>query len=1451
MKKSMIALVLSFVMAVGSFGGSSAFAAETTAEEKAITDEEQEEPVEETEPVQIEEEQEALADSASGESVAQVIWTAGNTTLTFYYGPLVSEGSLYNGETVTNCWSGESVTNSGNVYPEWYSVVKADVTSVVVDQSFSIVKPKCMAGWFREFKNVTSLDLSLFDTSEVTSMSRMFTLCTNLTSLDMSGFDTSNVKDMSFMFNCCFALESLDVSGLETSKVTKMTEMFCFCENLTSLDVSRFDMSNVTDIACMFAYCYELESLNLSGLDMSNVTNMRATFKDSAKLTSLDLSGVDDNTLSTYHEAFSGCENLETIYCKNSTTCWDPHGGYSGSVELPVFKNCKALIGVDGDTHVNYSSYSINASMAKAASLGGYFTPKNLGPEYYDPDDVEVSVEILQAFAEHKESGQVVIDSFMWSFPNWANYFPESDKGCYISRNDFLKLAKGLSNTERFRLLGETRPDTGLNLLKEENCWTQKLNVEGLGTPSRWDEDSQRLIEGDTVGWGGSCAGMSTLALLINNGVLDASDIDSDADYTSEIEANRDAASAIHFYHVQQGATYQEQVNNDFYQLGVSGGQAAQLAECEQLAQKANDDGTLFEITFQWFSRGEDNKWDFCGHTILGFGLEKGIERTYKDIEYTNRILTYDVSNPYDDLTTAGDERDLFDIYYNDAGQFCIPGWGIISSSIDMFENENDNGRLILATDDDKVLNTVDYVTGLRQFNEIEEDLYYVLTRVSDFTLIIKDVVTGEIWRVTREGSTSDNSLKRLTVFASSNVHRESSANIEYTIVFPDPTHEYTITTESSGIDCTVYRGDYLAEVKTDTPGELIVGNRGEVDVNTNSKGNLFITMVSDELFDSTEADQINITGSGVSSFESQSDENGITIKADNDGSLSINGSSDDNSFSETIENIQGEVVINENRVTQTVESGTCGENLNWMFDSEGTLTISGTGDMYDYDLSSNKAPWLTTEIMTALKSVIIKNGVTKIGEYAFFGCNNSMSIRVPDSVVSIGNYAFFGCKGLEKVIIPEGVANIGISAFHWCTGIESLEIPSSVESIGNMAFKGCTSLTDITVDSENAAYSSVDGVMLNKDQTELICCPAGKEGLYSVPNGVKKIGTFSFSGCSGLTGVSIPTGVNEINDYAFEDCTGLTSIAIPSSVTKIGIHACNRCSNLSVIYFIGTEEEWNAINTHSENSELLNANFIYVDDASSLSYAEVTDIPDTEYTGSAIMPDFEVHQLCTVLEEGKDYTVSYSDNVNAGTASVTITGKGNYTGSVTKTFTINKAANKITAKSFKKTYSTKAQSFWLGAKATGGTRTYKSNNKSVTISKAGKVTIKAKFIGKATITITAQNNNYKKATKKITVTVNPTKTTLSSVTSPSAGKMTVKWKKNAVGTGYQIQFSTSSKFTSTKSAWVTKNSTVSKTIGSLTKGKKYYVRIRTYKKVGTVKYYSAWSAAKAVTIKK
>ncbi len=237
-------------------------------------------------------------------------------------------------------------------------------------------------------------------------------------------------------------------------------------------------------------------------------------------------------------------------------------------------------------------------------------------------------------------------------------------------------------------------------------------------------------------------------------------------------------------------------------------------------------------------------------------------------------------------------------------------------------------------------------------------------------------------------------------------------------------------------------------------------------------------------------------------------------------------------------------------------------------------------------------------------------------------------------------------------------------------------------------------------------------------------------------------------------------------------------------------------------------------------------------------------------YTGKAQTPAVSVKNGSVSLSQETDYELSYEDNLNAGTAKVTVTGIGRYTGTVTKTFQITSVNQTITAKSFSKTLSKKT--FRLGAKTNGdGKLTYKSSNTKVaTVSGSGKITLKG--VGRAKIVITAAaTQNYQKVVKTIVITVNPTGTKLSSVKNIRGKKMMVKWKRNTKVSGYQIQYSTSSKFKNAKKVTVKPNKITKKMVSKLVKKKKYYVRIRTYRKISGKTYYSSWSGSKSVIIKK
>ena len=226
----------------------------------------------------------------------------------------------------------------------------------------------------------------------------------------------------------------------------------------------------------------------------------------------------------------------------------------------------------------------------------------------------------------------------------------------------------------------------------------------------------------------------------------------------------------------------------------------------------------------------------------------------------------------------------------------------------------------------------------------------------------------------------------------------------------------------------------------------------------------------------------------------------------------------------------------------------------------------------------------------TSLAEIVIPDSVTGIGEWAFSGCTSLAEITIPDSVTSIGGYAFSDCTSLTEIVIPDSVTSIGVCAFSGCTSLSKVDlpknltgiysgvfsgctslteitIPDSVTSIGGSAFSGCTSLAEITVSPNNKNYSSVAGVLFNKDVSELIVYPKGNgRSAYTVPDGVTSIGGSAFSGCTSLAEIVIPDSVTSIGDSAFSGCTSLAEIVIPDSVTSIGVFAFSGCTSLSKV---------------------------------------------------------------------------------------------------------------------------------------------------------------------------------------------------------------------------------------------------------------------------------------------
>ncbi|MBQ3095103.1 MAG: leucine-rich repeat protein [Clostridia bacterium] len=250
-----------------------------------------------------------------------------------------------------------------------------------------------------------------------------------------------------------------------------------------------------------------------------------------------------------------------------------------------------------------------------------------------------------------------------------------------------------------------------------------------------------------------------------------------------------------------------------------------------------------------------------------------------------------------------------------------------------------------------------------------------------------------------------------------------------------------------------------------------------------------------------------------------------------------------------------------------------------WQLNSEGLLTISGTGDMNDYKPESygtNTPPWC--KYSKEIKRVIIQPGITYIGSDSFSACWYLTNVTIPSSVRSIGYYAFGECSSLESVNISEGVTSIGISAFTDCSSLTSLTIPTSVTRIESSAFSGCSSLTSVTIPTSVTSIGS----QVFKGCRSLTS--------ITIPSSVTSIGDRTFYNCDALASITIPSSVTSIGEWTFSYCDSLTSITISSGVTSIGNYAFYGCIALVDVYYSGSSDEWNAIVIGSGNSSLTNA---------------------------------------------------------------------------------------------------------------------------------------------------------------------------------------------------------------------------------------------------------------------
>lgn len=282
--------------------------------------------------------------------------------------------------------------------------------------------------------------------------------------------------------------------------------------------------------------------------------------------------------------------------------------------------------------------------------------------------------------------------------------------------------------------------------------------------------------------------------------------------------------------------------------------------------------------------------------------------------------------------------------------------------------------------------------------------------------------------------------------------------------------------------------------------------------------------------------------------------------------------------------------VSSDTQGTQDARNGRCGLHADWSLSDDGTLTISGTGELY-----GNYVPW--ENVKSSIKSVKIDEGITSLPGGAFSECKNLESVKFPDSMTEIMYMAFSGCSELKDFSVSDNIKKIGPQAFEKCKSLRSIYIPSNVESIGVCAFMGCINLKDITISSDSKARIG-GGTFEGCSALEAIEIPSGvvfdydvdpDRGIFMGCSSLKSVSikassytrdfsdehiipSYMFASCTNLREFSIPSGIEYVDSWAFDGCTSLSSVKIPASVTHIEIAAFQNCPNLKNVNYLGPE---------------------------------------------------------------------------------------------------------------------------------------------------------------------------------------------------------------------------------------------------------------------------------------
>ena len=462
-----------------------------------------------------------------------------------------------------------------------------------------------------------------------------------------------------------------------------------------------------------------------------------------------------------------------------------------------------------------------------------------------------------------------------WGFSNSATadaFGVDQSEGYYITSNDYNRLISQLSNTEKNAITYSIHladPTThGVNIYR--------YNVDALSNHAH-------------ESWGGSCYGMSVWACLRKKGILKAPDNKTPIFVLSDYSCTKQVESAINYYHMQQYLKTSLNAQEEF----MNKTQTEQLGLLEQLCSKFNTSGMPVLICFEWYekfkSNGECDTDSYAGHAVVGYGVED-IGPIQLDVQatsytYNHRILIYDCAYP-------NNPNGSYNLYYNDEGIWCIPGWGIVSDNSQTSDTKYNNGRLALATADISVINAVDYTSGELSSLEKESSVKQSMTTIAnnDYTLKWGNYC-ADISGFTVSNS---NSTENINVVLAENVttNGELTATAA-TAILPD-SNRYIVESDEDNLVFQLNSGNYLTTVRANASGSIDFQADGSVMLNTNEPTEYDIDLTANEGYYTLPWYTIEITGSNATTVSAMLVEGGVLVSGDNLSDVTICGTNDE-----------------------------------------------------------------------------------------------------------------------------------------------------------------------------------------------------------------------------------------------------------------------------------------------------------------------------------------------------------------------------------------------------------------------------------------------------------------------------------------------------------------------------------------------------------------------------